>query len=300
MKKIKIMCLLLVCILSLGLFASCGKGNEGDSASTPTSEGNLPQKDKIEPLPSDKIYSVLFIGNSYTKRYNMATEIFLPMAQAAGYAITSEAIVNGGHTLEEFANPNDTFGAKVAKALSEENYGKYDYVILQEQSTRPIVETAKFYEGVRALSQKIKAIGATPVLYATWGRKTGSQDLATLNLTNESMTWKLAATYNAIAQELDIRIAFAGLAFYDVYTNTTIGIYDDDLYHPVYAGSYLVAATIFAEIFNMDPRDIDFIGDGTISSGTAKELRKAAYRAVFETPEIPEEYVVSSEGVGRS
>ena len=72
MKKIKIMCLLLVCILSLGFFASCGKGNEGDSVSPPTSEGNLPQKDKIEPLPSDKIYSVLFIGNSYTKRYNMA------------------------------------------------------------------------------------------------------------------------------------------------------------------------------------------------------------------------------------
>ncbi|MBQ4108475.1 MAG: hypothetical protein IJC80_03635, partial [Clostridia bacterium] len=131
----------------------------------------------------------------------------------------------------------------------------------------------------------------------TWGRKTGSPDLATLNLTNESMTWKMAAAYNAIAEELDIPIVFAGLAFYDVYNNSSIEIYDDDLYHPIYSGSYLVAATIFADIFNMDPREIDFDGNGTISRETAKELRKAAYRAVFETPEIPEEYVISSEGV---
>jgi len=296
MRTLKIMCLIIVCILSLGLIASCGSGSTGTSPSTSTSAGKPDKEDKIEPLPSDKIYSVLFIGNSYTKRYNMATEIFLPMAQAAGYAITSEAIVNGGHTLEEYNDPNDEFGSKVAKALSEDNYGKYDYVILQEQSLRPITETAKFYGAVRALSQKIKAVGATPVLYATWGRKTGSPDLATLNLTNESMTWKMSAIYNAIAQELNIPIAFTGLAFYDVYTNTNIEIYDDDLYHPIYAGSYLVASTIFAEIFNYDPREIDFDGNGTISSETAKELRKAAYRAVFETPEIPEEYVVSSEG----
>ncbi len=295
MKIIKLMCLCLSFILGITVLSGCGTGNNNstsDSTKTPSSE----KDDQNKPLPSDKIYSVLFIGNSYTKRYNMATEIFLPMAQATGYILNVKAIVNSGYTLESYADPNDACGALVAKELSEENYGKYDFVVLQEQSLRPITETAKFYDGVRALSQKIKAIGATPLLFSTWGRKTGSADLVNLKMTNESMTWHLAAIYNAIAEELDIPIAFVGLAFYDIYTNyPSIDIYDDDLYHPVYKGSFLAAATILAEMFNVDPSEIDF--DGTLSYETAKTLRQAAYRAVFNTPEIPAEYITSSEDI---
>ncbi|MBQ9710241.1 MAG: hypothetical protein IJV67_06450 [Clostridia bacterium] len=293
MKAVKRVCLFLACIMSMLIFGSCSSGGNTNSSS---SSGNKPVEEKNEPLPTDKAYSVLFIGNSYTKRYEMANKLFEPMAQAAGYAIQVTAIVNGGHTLEEFANPNDAYGSKVAKELSEENYGKYDYVVLQEQSLRPITETGKFYDGVRALNEKIRAAGATPVLYATWARKTGSSDLADLKMTNESMTWTLAAIYTAIGEELDIPVAYVGLAFYDAYTNlTSVEIYDTDLYHPVYTGSYLIAATIFAKIFNYDPTDIDFVG--TLSKTTAKSLRVIAKNAVFNTPEIPAEYHTSSEGV---
>jgi len=114
-------------------------------------------------------------------------------------------------------------------------------------------------------------------------------------MTNETMTWHMAASYSAIGEELDIPVAFVGLAFYDIYTNTEIEIYDDDLYHPIYTGSYLAAATLFAKIFNVDPTNTDYVGD--LSDSTAGTLREAAKRAVFETPEIPEEYVRSSVGV---
>ena len=255
-----------------------------------------PVGEVIESLPKDKTYSVLFIGNSYTKRNNMSTDIFLPFAEAAGYDVNVKAILNGGHTLEAFADPNDTYGSLVAQELDAANAGKYDFVILQEQSLRPIKQTGRFYDGARALSEKIKAIGATPVLYSTWGRKTGSADLTDLNMTNESMTWTLAANYGAIGEELDIPVAHVGLAFFDIYTkNKRIELYDTDLYHPIYSGSYLAAATLFAKIFGVDPTTVEY--DGDMRDIYAEALRKAAYKAVFETPEIPDEYKTSSEGV---
>ncbi|MBE6926732.1 MAG: hypothetical protein E7461_07805, partial [Ruminococcaceae bacterium] len=174
-------------------------------------------------------------------------------------------------------------------ALDPENKVKYDYVVFQEQSLRPIEDTDKFYDGARALAAKIRAVGATPVLYNHWGRKTGSPDLINLNMTNESMTWTLAGIGQAIGNELDIPVAYVGLAFYDIYTNTEIEIYDDDLYHPIYAGSFLVASTIFATIFGVDPTTVPYAGE-LAEVAAIVELPKAAKNAVFNTPEIPEEY----------
>lgn len=248
-------------------------------------------------LPKDKPYSILFIGNSYTKRSNMPTEIFAPMAKAAGYNVTVEAILCGGYTLLQFADPTDPFGAQVAAALSPDRYGQYDYVVIQEQSLRPIIDTGKFYDGARVLAEKIRAVGAAPVLYSHWGRKTGSPDLANLNMTNESMTWSLAAVGEAIGRELTMPVAYAGLAFYDIYTHEpAIELYDEDLYHPIYAGSYLAAATILAKIFGIDPTTLDYAGN-LADAVTAVSLQTAAKNAVFHTPAIPAEYKTASEGV---
>lgn len=305
----KLLCLLLAGIMISLPLAGCAANTspENNLTEEPTDLPTEPTKptepaDPTDPveefivaLPKDKKYSILFIGNSYTKRYSMPTEIFEPMAKAAGYDVEVTAILNGGHTLLEFADPNDEFGAQVAAALAPENAGKYDYVVIQEQSLRPIVDTDKFYDGVRALAEKIRAVGATPVLYSHWGRKTGSPDLINMSLTNESMTWKLAA--EAIGKELDIPVAYVGLAFFDIYTNEPeIELYDEDLYHPVYTGSYLVAATIFAKIFGVDPTTVYYAGD-LVDASAIVALPIAAKNAVFNTPEIPEKYKTSSEGV---
>ncbi|MBE6926749.1 MAG: hypothetical protein E7461_07910, partial [Ruminococcaceae bacterium] len=132
MKLQKLICLLLIGAMLLPVLAACdlfvptvNDPTEPTASVDPTG----PTEPPIEPLPKDKKYSILFIGNSYTKRYNLSTGIFAPMAKAAGYDVEVTAIVNGGHTLEEFNDPNDTFGAQVAAALAPENYGKYDYVV---------------------------------------------------------------------------------------------------------------------------------------------------------------------------
>lgn len=238
---------------------------------------------------------ILFIGNSYTY-YNEMPAIFEALASKAGRSVSVERVTKGGWTLEKQADPNDEVGARVAEKLSKENYGAYDYVILQEQSHRPITNAPSFYDATRNLVERVRAIGATPILYATWGRKTGSETLTTYHLTNETMTYKLAAAYSAIGEELGVTVSFVGLAFYDVYTtNPLIELYNKDCSHPSWEGSYLAAATLFATVFGADPTGVDYRGE--CADGASPVLLAAAKKAVFSTPALPEEYKTTSVGV---
>ena len=247
-------------------------------------------------MNKDHNYKILFIGNSYTFYNDMPTAIFEKIAKAAGYTVEIESVTKGGWSLEKHADPNDEVGAKVEEKLSASD-ADYDFVILQEQSHRPVTNSAAFYDGARNLVERIRAIGAEPVFYSTWGRKTGSETLDTYNLTNESMTWGLAAAYNAIADELAVdRVACAGLAFFDVYNaHTEIELYNSDKSHPSYEGSFLAALTLFTEIFRIDVKNLTY--RGTLSDGVYDVLAQAAADAVFVTPEIPEEYRTTSVGV---
>lgn len=262
---------------------------EGQETTVATTASNT-QDSQDKP----KTYRILFIGNSYTHYNSMPSRLFAPIAKAAGYTVIVDSVMKGSYTLQSFADPNDAYGSKVHEAL---NSGvQYDYVVIQEQSSRPVSDPALFYEGVRSLDKLIKENGAKTVLYSTWGRETGHSLLNTMGWTNESMTWDLAAKYSAIAEELNAHIAHVGLAFYDVYAgNKGVNIYNDDKSHPSLEGSYLAALTIFATIFNETPIGITY--RSSVSEADAAILQQAAYDAVYNTPEIPEKYKTKSEGV---
>ena len=244
-------------------------------------------------LSKDKEYSILFIGNSYTFYNDMPTMYFQTMATACGYDLTVATITKGAYTLEKFADPTDPYGTLVKNALSGAT--KYDYVILQEQSVRPAINGPAFYDGVRALVEKIRSIGAQPVLYATWGRKVGSDTLEKYNFTNEEMTYKLAAAYDAIAKELDIPVVHVGLAFFDLYTGSDLELYNADKSHPSATGSYIAAMALFCKIFGYDPYDIS-VG-GSVSEEENALIRKAVEKITAEDPKIPEDYKTDSTGV---
>ena len=248
-----------------------------------------------ESAETAKSLSVLFIGNSYTY-YNDMPAIFRAFAEADGHSVTVTSITKGSYKLEQFADPADEYGAKVEEALSGDT--KYDYVILQEQSVRPTtVSVSGFYKAVRNLTARIREAGAEPILYATWGRKTGSSTLDTYKMTNESMTWKLAAAYQAIGDELSVPVVHVGLAFYDVYTHQTdIELYNEDKSHPSAAGSYLAAASLYAHILDTDPTASAYAG--SLPQSHAEILREAAQKAVSAPPAIPDAYKMNSEGVG--
>ena len=260
----------------------------------PTQEPNTPNYDPVTGiLDKSKHYNILFIGNSYTHYNDMPEKIFEKIIQDAGYKATVTRLTKGSQYLYDSANPADELGKQINASLKNK---KYDFVVLQGQSASPILYPETFYTGVRNMVEKVRANGATPILYETWGYQTGNKNLTLNGLTNETMTWGLAAGYEAIGRELGIPVAYAGLAFYDIYTHhSEIELYDDDKTHPSATGSYLAAMTIFATITGVDPTTLTY--DNNLSAQQSGYLKEAARKAVFETPEIPEKYKTSSEGI---
>lgn len=264
---------------------------ETDPATDPetTAPETEPPLGTVE-LDKSKTYKILFVGNSYTYCNNMPTRYFGEIMEAAGYNVKILSLTKGGWTLLNSSNARDELGSKVDSILKNQ---EFDFVILQEQSMTPAVNSGSFYNAVKRLDNKIRESGATPVLYATWGRKQGSGDLTATGLTAETMTWKLAASYEHMGETHDIPVAHVGLAFWDIVQNERrVNLFDTDLSHPNAAGSYLAALTIFARITGIDPTTVDY--EGGVGSNIEPILKEAARKAVFETPEIPEEYMAEA------
>ena len=277
---------MLVCLLCVSLFTGCSASGNNQETQPKETEEVI----EVEALSKDKEYNILFVGNSYTYYNDMPTAYFGEMAKSCGYHVNVTAVTKGGHKLSAHADPADPYGERVAVNLSAP--GAFDYVILQEQSVLPATNPEAFYAAVRTLAEKARAVGAKPILYATWGRKDGSKTLTDNGMTNESMTWRLAAAYEHIGKELDIPVIFVGLAFRDVYMNSAIELYNDDLSHPSANGSYLAGMALFSGIFKVLPMDIAF--SGNLTKEDADTVRKAVTTAVFRTPEIPQEYQESA------
>ena len=111
---------------------------------------------KRRPKPSIK--NILFIGNSFTQRNNLP-DLVAKLATEANIDVTHDLISAGGASLRTHWN-----AGHAAKAIAS---GKYDYVVLQEQSTLPIKNAARMAENIRLFAGAIKAAGAKTVLYTT-------------------------------------------------------------------------------------------------------------------------------------
>ena len=228
-------------------------------------------------IEQGKRLRVLFIGNSYTYFHN-SYDIFVEIAAAEGYPIDMSAIYKGGWTLEKMADATDECGAQVERAFLEE---KFDVVFMQEQSLRPAIDPERFYAGARALCSKVKANGAWGIFFETWGRHTASPDLDTYAMTNKTMTERLVAAYEKMAEEHSFKVSHVGKAFYDVHTNhPEIEIYDNDKTHPSYYGSVLIALTHYATLYGRSPIGIGWRGNFE-KPQWQHTLEQAAHRAVF-------------------
>lgn len=211
--------------------------------------------DAIIKTKKDK-YNILFIGNSYTF-FNKSWDIVKKLGEKQGINISVSEITSGGYTLEQMTDINDEYGKKVYEYLTN---NKYDIVVMQEQSIRPVIEKEKFHNAVRILHKLIIKNGATPLLYITWGRKEESQDLIKFNLTNKSMTEKLSESYTEIAKELNIPTSPVGQGFYLVNSKYKhlINLYDTDNTHPSLVGSYFLSLIHFCRIFNINPKEVKY------------------------------------------
>lgn len=273
------------------------------SSSTSPSTPESSEKEQKGP------FNVLFIGNSFTFR-NDVDLVFKSIVEAKGYQVSVDSVTASSYTLAKFNDPSDAYGSIVSKKLNE---NKYDYVFLQEQSTRPINGNAKyFFNAVRTLVSRIREKGAEPILYETWGYDDKHQTAATYG-GHDEMTIRLAAHYEAIGEELNVKVSKAGQAFNEIYNKyrNTINLYHTDYFHPSSYGTFLAAACHFQTIFNEKSEGAPYVsfnkGTGD-SHGTAlmpdlddtntKYLHKAAYNATFVNKNfVPAEKKIDSKSI---
>ena len=204
---------------------------------------------------------ILFLGNSYTF-YNDLPEMITEISNTVDGEIKIEAqqITIGGATLSRHYNSMETIGAI--------KNGNWDYVVLQEQSTRPMESPDQFFESVEDLSKIIKASGAETILFMTWAKKHNPNSIKEIS----TAYWSACKKYKTL-------IAPVGLAWENCRKEyPQIELYNPDGSHPSMAGSYL-AACVFYSILSNEEAVIPIKG---IDSKTGTVLQKVAWDACHE------------------
>lgn len=214
--------------------------------------------------PEPQSLRVLFIGNSYTY-FNNLPEIFAKLAESGRQAtVETRMEAPGGWRLKDHWEKGEA-----PKTLRD---GKWDYVVLQEQSTlgfnlfvegRPRIVSDEFFEPYAVKwASEIRKAGATPVFYLTWARKTNPEDQAALNY-----------AYVHAANESGAQVAPVGIAWTEVrQEQPAIELYMNDGSHPSPAGTYLAGCTLYASIFHQSPVGLPGKISGIpINPNTAKE-----------------------------
>ena len=221
-----------------------------------------------------KQYSILFIGNSMTYYHDMPTAIFEKIAAAAGFDVTVRSVTAGGRFLWEHLSLDDEPARAAKAALAADKAGVYDFVVLQEGMPDLYTRTENFYEAVRTLAGRIRDLGAKPALYARMGNKRGNPELDDPACTYEHVYQTIVKAHETISQELDIPVAWAVRAAYEMNEEPLpFDLYDPDRSHPSYAGSYVAALCVFTALFGADPTMITY--DGELPPDQAALCREA-------------------------
>jgi hypothetical protein len=183
-------------------------------------------------------FRILFVGNSYTTRNDMPAMLKdLLSASVPDIRIEAEVIAFGGASLAAHWNQG-----LVQKRLTDQ---KWDAVVLQDQSTRPLRALKSMQEHVHLFVRAIQASGAKPYLYMTWARKSALESQGVIT-----------KAYEDLALETGARVIPVGVFWQQARKiNDELELYDPDGSHPSIAGSYLSACSHFTSLFGMEPAE---------------------------------------------
>ncbi|MEQ9200939.1 MAG: hypothetical protein RLO09_00030 [Cyclobacteriaceae bacterium] len=225
--------------------------------------------------------SVLFIGNSYTFYFDMP-KIVEDLAASVGDKLIQDENTEGGYTFEDHLADDQSIG-KIKE-------GGWDYVVLQEQSTRPVRDIAIVEEQTFAKAAALDSIRqlANPVgdvmFYMTWGRKNSYEGLSFTEMND-----LLRERYRTMQANQNGLISPVGAVWRYLRDNSpTIELYDADESHPSEAGSYLSACTFYTSIFQKDPTALSY--DFNLSASDAQTIRAAVKAVVFDSLSYWNEY----------
>jgi len=232
---------------------------------------------------------VLFIGNSYSQRFNLPRVLEALAASASPpQRVETRGMLRGSARLKTHWDDG-----KAVEAIRE---GGWSHVVLQEQSTlgillvdgRPQINDPErfFFPYARRFHDEAKQRGAKTVLALTWSRRQAPEAQS-----------RLSHSFLSLGHELGATVTPIGLAWQAVREqHPDIALYVEDGSHPSPAGTYLAACTLYATLFGHSPQGLTStvrgvaLPDGQPRGGetllvslpepTARILQKAAWQAV--------------------
>jgi hypothetical protein len=225
--------------------------------------------------PSARSTHILFIGNSYIFENDLPS-MFAALARAGDHPVAVDMIASGGWTLTQHAQAAETRDKIGAQP--------WNFVVLQEKSVIPALATQRttsMYPAVRQLTRAVRARGAQPVLLLTWGRRDGLADAGFGDFA--TMQAQLTAGYLAIADELDLLVAPAGVAWQaGLARDRNLLLWQGDGSHPSQVGSYLTACVLYAALFRESP--VGLAAPAGFSAELAQRLQTLAGDTVLTNP----------------
>ncbi len=234
--------------------------------------GCAPAMDCSNLQTSESCTRVLFIGNSYTYVNDLPTT-FMNLARAGGHKTEVGMSAQGGWMLADHVKSSDT----IAKINSE----KWNFVVLQEQSEVPSIQSSRtqvMYSAAHVLVDDARQAGAVPIFFITWAHRDGLPASGMPNYA--SMQAQINNGYLVTAQALNSPVAPVGVAWQDVRDQyPQINLWQDDGSHPTPEGTYLAACVFYADIFRQNPEGLPY--QANLPTDTAQDLQKVAADTVF-------------------
>jgi len=217
---------------------------------------------------------VLFIGNSYTSVNDLPSLVVALSEAGDERKIEAHRHLVGGCTLERHV--------KETGALNKIREQKWDVVVLQEQSLRPVVGRDLMFEYAPILHAEIEKQGAQTVFYLTWARlhipemQEGSDpvespeyakmmfEISGAAKTTDFNSWckqnevglrgGLNGSYCSLADKLEAKVAPVGIAWKKaLMADPPFVLHRPDKSHPNPAGTYLAACVFYATLLDRSP-----------------------------------------------
>jgi hypothetical protein len=191
-----------------------------------------------------KSMRVLFIGNSYTYFNNLpVTLLDLTQANREERAFLPVVVLVGGSTLERHLAGADAL--RILKA------GRWDYVVLQEQSDRPVTAPDAMWRDTRTFAEAAEKVGAKVVMYETWAKEATPQ-----------LQDSLSRSYHRAAELAGGKVAHVGEAWAAFRATEKVAapahsaLFFTDGSHPSTAGTYLAACVLYATLYGKSPEGL--------------------------------------------
>jgi hypothetical protein len=209
-------------------------------------------------LKAEEPLRILFIGNSFTNG-GPIPDVVRDLAMNAGWAAPD--VTNAAVTAKTL-----TFHTTHVHTLAAIDEGGWDYVVLQEYSTKPtdnIGDPAEFKAAATFLYDRVKMSSpyAQIILYETWARHEDHEFYPDSFADRDEMQEQLnfhyhdcndvyIPTHSEADITTDVTVAPAGEAWHANYHDQNIMLHGDDLYHACNNGQYLSAMAIYSTIYH--------------------------------------------------